>query len=739
MRFWPALGALCLLLVLAPSAHAGSATVTTNCAGLQTALDDTNIGTVTLQGICQSTAFTLTRALTLQGDPADGQDGFDGNGTAAVLTVTNPGSLTIRDLLFRESTRSAAGGAVSISGNAGSILLERNTFLANSSTTQSGGALSISFNGDAGQLVHLLNNTFGSLAEPNVAAGNGGAAYLSVGSSQVALTGNLFRGNEAQLGSGGGLSLSHFGTPSSVTLLSNQFDQNEATGGDGGGAYVQGGSSPLTLASNSFTGNRLGGAGFHVGGGLHVDSPASTTQTSNLFDGNLITDGSTGSGGAGESIRGGTLTSTSDRWIRNEVQVATGGQGGGLLAEAFVSASTFGVRNGVVAGNQVGSGGQGGGISLPSSGCTFRGTTACTQLELVNSTVSGNSVGPGSSGAGIASTGGGLDLENSILLGNSGALSEGSGLGQITATFSDVCDSGGNPFPGTGNICEVPLLADPTDDDVHQTAASPTLDAGSNALVPGSLPEDFEGDARVRDSNGDGNAVVDIGADEAGATGPPPPPPLPPPPPVGPPPPPPPPAGPPPPGLDRPVLGRFAELRRVRGGVRFRRPGGSFTALRARAIVPFGTTVDARRGVVEVRTATNRGASTQTGRFSLGAFVLRQGRSNPLTDLVLTGGSFRACGSASASALSKRRVRRLFGDARGKFRSRGRYSSATVRGTIWTTEDRCNGTLTKVRVGAVAVRDFGARRTITLSSRGRFRRGTRGGSPSTYLAGPGSR
>jgi hypothetical protein len=37
-----------------------------------------------------------------------------------------------------------------------------------------------------------------------------------------------------------------------------------------------------------------------------------------------------------------------------------------------------------------------------------------------------------------------------------------------------------------------------------------------------------------------------------------------------------------------------------------------------------------------------------------------------------------------------------------------------VRGTLWLTEDRCNGTLTRVRRGRVVVRDFRLRRNRTL-------------------------
>ena len=67
-----------------------------------------------------------------------------------------------------------------------------------------------------------------------------------------------------------------------------------------------------------------------------------------------------------------------------------------------------------------------------------------------------------------------------------------------------------------------------------------------------------------------------------------------------------------------------------------------------------------------------------------------------------------------AAKVSKRTIRRLRAKAKGRFRTRGRRSAATVRGTSWWTEDRCDGTLTKVQSGKVAVRDFGRRKTIVV-------------------------
>jgi hypothetical protein len=84
-----------------------------------------------------------------------------------------------------------------------------------------------------------------------------------------------------------------------------------------------------------------------------------------------------------------------------------------------------------------------------------------------------------------------------------------------------------------------------------------------------------------------------------------------------------------------------------------------------------------------------------------------------VTDLVLRG-SLSSCPRGSASAA--RRSRRLWGSAGGRFRTRGRHSAGAVRGTRWLTVDRCDGTLTLVREGTVAVSDFGLDRTILVDA-----------------------
>jgi len=157
-------------------------------------------------------------------------------------------------------------------------------------------------------------------------------------------------------------------------------------------------------------------------------------------------------------------------------------------------------------------------------------------------------------------------------------------------------------------------------------------------------------------------------------------------------------------------------------GARASQKGINFVPLSEAEQIPVGSFLDTRKGTVRLQSAVNRAGKRQAGKFLDGLFQVRQSRkrrAKGLTDLVLKGSSFARCGrrgkKASAS-LSRRRIRRLRANARGRFRTSGSNSSATVRGTIWDITDRCDGTLTHVKRGKVVVRDFRRKKNITLTS-----------------------
>jgi hypothetical protein len=144
--------------------------------------------------------------------------------------------------------------------------------------------------------------------------------------------------------------------------------------------------------------------------------------------------------------------------------------------------------------------------------------------------------------------------------------------------------------------------------------------------------------------------------------------------------------------------------------------------------IPVGSQLETTNGRVLVESAASQTiGAVQRAQFYFGRFTVLQRRAaRPITDIVLKGGTFRGCPStrsAGADTSQRRRsrrsrVRRVWGDGRGRFRTRGRYSSAAVRGTKWIVEDRCDGTLTRVarrpRSSRVVVRDFVRRRSVTV-------------------------
>jgi hypothetical protein len=165
-----------------------------------------------------------------------------------------------------------------------------------------------------------------------------------------------------------------------------------------------------------------------------------------------------------------------------------------------------------------------------------------------------------------------------------------------------------------------------------------------------------------------------------------------------------------------PVFHETVVVSKVSGTIRVRRPGSrNFVVLGGADDIPLGSTVDAKRGVVELSSVPRAGGPVQKARFYDGIFVVRQ--PGGITELRLSEALAR-CRGASASAKPKRR--RLWGEGSGAFRTTGRYSAATVRGTKWLVQDSCAGTLTRVTQGSVTVRDFRARKTVIVRAGKRY-------------------
>ena len=152
--------------------------------------------------------------------------------------------------------------------------------------------------------------------------------------------------------------------------------------------------------------------------------------------------------------------------------------------------------------------------------------------------------------------------------------------------------------------------------------------------------------------------------------------------------------------------------------------------------IPSGVPIDTRQGTLKITTATGGGggardasAKTQTGEFSGAVFRLSQqtrGAGKGLVTLMLALSAFKgapsqaicknngAAGDAHAAKTNSKVIQLLKASAHGKFRTSGRYSAATVLGTIWTVAARCDGTLTHAIKDEVAVTDLVRHKTIIL-------------------------
>jgi hypothetical protein len=136
--------------------------------------------------------------------------------------------------------------------------------------------------------------------------------------------------------------------------------------------------------------------------------------------------------------------------------------------------------------------------------------------------------------------------------------------------------------------------------------------------------------------------------------------------------------------------------------------------------IPIGSTLDTTHGTVLMLAAKDKTGGTQDGHFSKGVFKVAQPRNSPLTTVSLTRTGLNSCsrlprgGSPKRARSARARSRSLFSRVHGRFRTRGRNSSATVRGTEYLVKDTCAGTLTHVMRGVVKVRDFALTKNVTV-------------------------
>jgi len=497
----------------------------------------------------------ITGAVTIQGAGA-GATVIDGKQLDRVFDVLGafPSSIKVimQGLTARNGSASDSGG-IQV-GNAD--LVVRDCVVTGNRTAGNGGGVSNASVTGSGN-VTLVRTT----VSRNVSSAGGAGLFILGGGSKLTLKDSVVRHN-VTVGSGGGISAGD------VTLTNSIVRGNEGSGLGGGGINA----STATLTDCTISGNVVSGIG-SGGGGVRATT---ATLTNCTISGNT-TFGSSGSGGGISAPtmtlthctvsgnvaggEGGGLVATTATLARCTLSNNTAnGVGGGI------SAGTATLSNSTVSGNSSFNGG-GGGISAGSATmirCTVSDNLAKSggggidagSVTLTNTTISSNRapIGDGGglrvAGAGAttllnctiaentAHTGGGLfhsgggtfSVKNTIVALN--LIDFGGSNPELSGTFT----SGGHNLIGNGtggtgftdgvNGDMVGTSANPIDPKLGplQNNGGPTktmallagslaIDHGDNTILP-QTDQRGAGFPRLKDGNGDGVTVVDIGAFE---------------------------------------------------------------------------------------------------------------------------------------------------------------------------------------------------------------------------------
>jgi hypothetical protein len=424
------------------------------------------------------------------------------------------------------------------------------------------------------------------------------------------------------------------------------------------------------------------------GGGIFVNSSAALNLSDSAVVGNV-------------ADRGGGIYSLAPLDIKRSLiadNQALGGSDSAFGGGIEVANGTATLENTTVTGNEA--------LSEIDNGVTGRGGGIYTSsdLDLHNVTIAGNEAGVGERGAGgglfqdFGSTDHRTVATNVLIARNFGYNCWGTATNQIQATnsLSDEAVTQDQLGPSCNTTLPTNLLVADTRLGGLANNGGPTntmaLLAGSPGIDAGGAPcpaTDQRGSSRPR------GARCDIGAYEVVPTQ----------------------SGPPPDEqLPDPVPHKNVNALPKSGTVKIKLPGSDeFVELAEGQQIPLGTIVDTRKGRVTIVAAAGSG---QTADFYAGLFKLSQTKgSKPITVLTLVE-KLTGCKSKKTAntAAKKKRKRRLWGDGKGRFRTKGKNSAATVLGTKWLVEDRCASTLTRVARGKVRVRDFVKKKNVTVKA-----------------------
>ena len=165
-------------------------------------------------------------------------------------------------------------------------------------------------------------------------------------------------------------------------------------------------------------------------------------------------------------------------------------------------------------------------------------------------------------------------------------------------------------------------------------------------------------------------------------------------------------------GLAPPELGNLINVNWIGGEpIHIETPGGENFCMAGGGVqVPVLTKIDARDSKVEIITE----GSVRKSSFWDGLFQVLQGDEPHAVTVLKLIGPLERCENATSE---KPGGRQLWGEGDGLHRTDGRLGSASVRGTKWLLQDRCNGTtFAKVLEGLVTLHDRVKNETVELEA-----------------------
>ena len=565
-----------------------------------------------------------------------------------------------------------------------------------------------------------------SIREALFVAGPGDTVTIPAGTFQLTL-GELLTTDDVITGAGArstiirGDGTNRVFSTNGTTTISGVTVTNGGGGGvddpgDGGGILISG---ALTLVNSSVSGNRASGGS---GGGISIGSGARLDLLGSTVSGN-IAQASFATGGGIHMVAETDLVATNSTISGNSAVAALPQDafGGAIYANGY----TITLNNVTIAGNTAG---VGGGVYLTGADPLFTNTiladnsgTQCTNgtvgalashHNLVTDgscamTGPGNIQGVGAQLGGLADNGGSTDTR--ALASTSPAVNAGSGctsVDQRGVARDAACDIGAFEYrPATLSVSTSVVndqggTADAGEFTVHvrsngaDVAGSPG--ASAYTLAPGSYQVAADGlrgytftyggacgpDGTVALADGQAATCTVVANDPA------------------------------------PTLNRTVNGMPKSGTVKVKLPGrNAFRTLREGEPLPNGTVIDTLNGRITLVTAAPNGKVSKAD-FYDGIFSFKQAKG--LTTLTLVEKLSCGGGGKASTAAKAKKKRRLWGDGKGRFQTKGKHSAATVVGTKWLVEDTCTTTLTRVVRGRVQVRDFVKKKTVLVKAGKRY-------------------